>query len=159
VTTGSRIIVAVRVPADPKVAFDVFTNDIESWWLPNGLFNFTPRSPGMVRFEGGAEGRLVEELPDGRVFEVGRIRTWEPGERLVFGWRQATFSKHQDTEIEVRFEAVGAETRVTVEHRGWDSVPPEHVARHGFANMVFLRRHGEWWQVMLERLKTRLTGR
>jgi uncharacterized protein YndB with AHSA1/START domain len=151
--TGSRILVAVRVPASPSVAFDVFTNEIESWWQPNFLFSFTPRSPGTVRFEGGAKGRLVEELANGKVFEIGRIRAWEPGSRLVFGWRQATFVKGQDTEVEVRFEAVGEETRVTVEHRGWDSVPMEHVARHGFANPVFLRRHGEWWQAMLNRIK------
>jgi hypothetical protein len=47
---------------------------------------------------------------------------------------------------------VGAETRVTVEHRGWDSVPAAHVARHGFPDGVFLRRHGDWWQALLEGL-------
>ncbi len=49
----------------------------------------------------------------------------------------------------MRFEAVGDETRVTVEHHGWDTVPPEHVARHGFPAPIFLRRHGEWWQALL----------
>lgn len=151
--TGSRILVAVKVAATPAHAFDVFTREIASWWQPNGLFQFTPRSPGVVRFEGGAEGRLVEELPSGKIFEIGRVRAWEPGVRLVFGWRQATFRKDQDTEVEVRFEPVGEETRVTVEHRGWDSVETAHVARHGFPNVLFLRRHGEWWQVLLERLK------
>jgi uncharacterized protein YndB with AHSA1/START domain len=84
----------------------------------------------------------------------GRVRAWEPPHRLVFGWRQATFTEGQDTEVEVRFEAVGEETRVTVEHRGWDSVPAAHVARHNFANMVFLQRHGEWWRELLEALGT-----
>ena len=49
--------------------------------------------------------------------------------------------------------AIGAETRVTVVHRGWDSVPDEHVARHGFPDAIFLRRHAEWWQVVLARLR------
>ena len=62
------------------------------------------------------------------------------------------FAPGMDTEVEVRFEAVGAETRVTVEHRGWDSVPIEHVARHHFPDGVFLRRHAEWWRVLLEGL-------
>ncbi len=152
--TGSRILVAVRVAASPAHAFDVFTQEIDHWWQPNGLFNFTPRSPGTVRFEGEADGRFVEELPNGKVFEIGRVRAWERGKRLVFGWRQAAFTKEMDTEVEVRFEAVGEETRVTVEHRGWDSVPAPHVARHGFANAVFIQRHGEWWQVLLGRFKT-----
>jgi hypothetical protein len=67
----------------------------------------------------------------------------------VFGWRQATFAADQDTEVEVRFDTVGDETRVTVEHTGWDSVPAAHVARHGFSNALFLTRHGEWWRSLL----------
>lgn len=151
----SRVIVSVRVPAAPDEAFDVFTREIGLWWQPNGLFHFTPRSPGVVSFEGGEGGRFVETLPDGRIFEIGRIAVWIPGERLVFGWRQATFTKNQATEVEVRFESVGNETRVTVEHRGWDSVPASHVARHGFPDAIFLRRHGEWWQLLLGRMQRR----
>ena len=156
--TGSRILVALRVAASPEHAFEVFTREIGSWWQPNVLFRFTPRSPGVVRFEGGEGGRFIEELPDGKIFEIGRVRAWEPGSRLVFGWRQATFARDQDTEVEVRFEAVGEETRVTVEHRGWDSVPKEHVARHGFEAILFLRHHGEWWQALLDRMKQRARG-
>jgi hypothetical protein len=44
---------------------------------------------------------------------------------------------------------VGDETRVTVQHTGWDSVPAGHVARHGFPLGVFLQRHAEWWQGLL----------
>jgi uncharacterized protein YndB with AHSA1/START domain len=83
------------------------------------------------------------------VFEIGRILDWSPPDRLVFGWRQASFAPDQDTRVEVRFEAVGEETRVTVEHTGWDSVPADHVARHGFPSAVLLQRHGEWWQSLL----------
>ena len=42
------------------------------------------------------------------------------------------------THVEVRFEAVGEETRVTVEHAGWDSVPAAHVARHGLLPVAAL---------------------
>jgi uncharacterized protein YndB with AHSA1/START domain len=150
---SSRVIVAVRVPATPLEAFDVFTREIGAWWQPNAMFQFTPRSPGVVSFEGGEGGRFIETLPNGKIFEIGRVTTWLPGERLVFGWRQAAFAEGQNTEVEVRFEAVGDETRVTVEHRGWDSVPGEHVARHGMPNTLFLSRHGKWWQTMLSRLK------
>jgi hypothetical protein len=83
------------------------------------------------------------------MFEIGRIIAWEPGVRLAFTWRQATFTSGKITEVEVRFESVGNETRLTVEHRGWETVPLEHVARHGFPDTVFLRRHAEWWQVQL----------
>ncbi|MDB5457692.1 MAG: activator of ATPase 1 family protein [Caulobacter sp.] len=153
---SSRVVVALRIAAAPERVFEAFTAQIAAWWRPNPLFAFTPRSPGVLAFEGGAGGRLVERLDNGKVFEIGAVRVWEPGARLVFGWRQASFSPEMDTEVEVRFEAVGDETRVTVEHRGWDSVPAPHVARHGFPDGLFLRRHGEWWQALLEELRARL---
>ena len=152
----SRILVSLRVAATPAHAFAVFTREIDLWWKPNPLFRFTPRSPGLLAFEPGEGGRFTETLPNGDVFEIGRITLWEPGERLAFTWRQASFTPEQLTHLEIRFEPVGDETRVTVEHRGWDSVPREHVARHGFPEPIFLRRHGEWWQVLLSSLRSRL---
>ena len=62
----------------------------------------------------------------------------------------------QATEVDVRFEAVGAETRVTVEHRGWDSIPQKHVARHGFELMLFQRRLGEYWRGLLKGMEAGL---
>jgi uncharacterized protein YndB with AHSA1/START domain len=149
----SQVLVSVRVKTSPACAFEMFTRDIASWWTPNALFQFTPRSPGTLGFEPYEGGRFTETLANGKVFEIGRIRVWQPGERLVFGWRQATFRPGQETEVDVAFESVGTETRVTVVHRGWDSVPREHVARHGFSDVIFLRRHGEWWQALLARLR------
>lgn len=149
---SSKILVALRIAAPPEVVFDAFVGDIAVWWKPNALFAFTPRSPGVMAFE---DDRLVERLANGKVFEVGRVRVWERGRRLVFGWRQATFAPGMDTEVEVRFDPVDAGTRVTVEHRGWDTVPPPHVARHGFPDAVFLRRHGEWWRGLLAGLASR----
>jgi hypothetical protein len=113
----------------------------------------------VLAFEGAGEGtRLVERLPSGKVFEIGPVRVWAPGERLVFGWRQASFAPDMHTEVEVRFEPVGDETRVTVEHRGWDTVPTEHVARHHFPAAVFLQRHAEWWRVLLAALSQTAAG-
>ena len=149
----SRILVSLRVSATPAHAFRVFTRDIALWWQPNGLFQFTPGPPGRMAFEEGPKGRLTETSAAGEVFEIGRVTAWEPGVRLGVTWRQASFTPGQETAVEVRFEPVGPETRVTVEHQGWDSVPPAHVARHGFPDAIFLRRHGEWWQSLLSALR------
>lgn len=155
----SRVVVALRVKASAARAFEVFTREINAWWQPNGLFEFTRHSPGVLTFEApgadGEGGRFTETLKDGKVFEIGKIKVWAPGERLVLGWRQASFAPGQDTEVEVRFEDLGDETRVTVEHRGWDSVPADHVAKHRFPEAVFLRRHAEWWRDLLEALAAR----
>ncbi len=146
---SSRILVSLRVSAPPARAFEVFVGEIGRWWRPNPLFRFTRNSPGVMAFDPGPDGRLIETSPQGEVFEIGRITTWEPGVRLAFTWRQESFAADQLTQVEVRFEPVGDETRVTVQHRGWDAIPPEHVARHGFPDDVFLRRHAEWWQMLL----------
>jgi hypothetical protein len=145
----SRILVSLRVAATPARAFDVFVREIGAWWRANALFHFAPRSPGVLAFEPKPDGRFTETFADGEVFEIGRITIWEPAVRLAFTWRQASFALDQMTRVEVRFEPVGAETRVTVEHFGWDTVPQDHIARHRFPDAVFLHRHGEWWRVLL----------
>ncbi len=148
----SQVVVALRVKADPMRAFEVFTAEIGAWWRHNPLFAFTPREAGKMAFDGG---RLIETRDGGKVFEIGKVSVWEPGRRLVFGWRQATFTPEQATEVEVLFEPVGDETRVSVTHSGWDSVPQAHAAKHGMENSYFMRRHGEYWQALLANFKAR----
>ena len=146
---ASRVLVALRVAVPPSRAFEAFTSEIGRWWQPNMLFQFMQATKGVVAFEPEPRGRFTETYPDGSVFEIGRVQVWEPPSRLVFSWRQASFSDDQCTQVEVRFEAVGAETRVTVEHTGWDTVPQEHVARHTFPDGIFLQRLAEWWRDLL----------
>ena len=146
---ASRVLVSVRVAATPSRAFEAFTSEIGSWWRPNQLFQFVVGRDGVVAFEPRLGGRFTETYADGREFEIGRIEVWEPPSRLVFSWRQASFRDDQRTQVEVRFEPAGDETRVTVEHTGWDTIPQEHVARHTFPDQVFLLRHGEWWRAQM----------
>lgn len=150
------VIVALRVPASPERAFHAFTDEIGAWWKPNPLFAATPRSPGRMAFEPGPEGRLVEHLPNGATFEIGRILAWEPPRRLAFGWRTAAFGPDMDGEVSVLFEPVGQETRIVVSHRGWLKVPPDNPARHGFPDAVFQRRFAEWLQALLASLAAML---
>ena len=147
----SRVVVALRVKATPERAFDAFVGEIGAWWRPNGLFQTTPREPGRLAFEPGEGGRLTETLASGKVFEIGRITAWEPPSRLEFSYRQANFPPDLETEVEVRFEAVGEETRVSVEHRGFDRVPAG-AARHGFPDQVLLVRLSEFWRAHLASL-------
>ena len=154
----SSVLVSLRVAASRARAFEIFTAEIALWWQPNALFQFTSEGAGILAFEPFEGGRFTETRADGSQFEIGRITIWQPGVRLAFSWRQATFAADQDTVVDVRFEALGAQTRVTVRHFGWDSVPSEHVARHGFPDGVFLRRHGEWWQTLLSLFQHHLSG-
>lgn len=153
----SCILVALRVPGSPDHAFRLFTQEVGLWWRDNPLFRFTPGGPGAVAFEppaDGMPGRFVERQVDGTSFLIGEISVWDVGRHLVFGWRQASFTPEQHTEVDIRFEPVGDETRVTVQHRGWDSVPQSHVARHTMPAPLFDQRHAEWWRALLSSLKS-----
>lgn len=157
--TPSKVYVALRVPADPLRAFEAFTQEIGAWWRPSGLFQVTARGDGRLAFEPGVGGRLFTTLESGEQFEIGRISVWEPGRRLAFGWRQATFTPEQSTEVEVTFDPVGEETRVAIEHRAWDVLPQEHAARHGFPEADTLRHVADWWRASLWQLAHRLSSR
>ena len=161
-TEASRVFVALRVPVPAARAFAAFTEEIADWWQPNGLFQFTEGRTGTLAFEPGPDGRLVETYPDGTSFVVGHVRAWDPPRRLVLSWRHASFAVDQETELHVRFDDVEdpveasagtvAQTRVVVEHFGWDRIPPEHAARHGFPLATFQLHFAEWWQALLRAL-------
>lgn len=150
----SKVYVALRVAATPERAFAAFVEEIGAWWRPNPLFETTPR-PGRLSFEPGLGGRLIETRTGGKTFEIGRINVWEPPRRLVFSWRQANFPLDFHTEVEVAFEAVGPETRVSIEHRGFDQVPPG-AARHGLPDSVLLVRLADFWRAQVTALGGRV---
>lgn len=146
-TGADCVLIALRVKASPERAFDAFTTEIDKWWKPDPLFPITPRGDGELAFEGGgAEGRLITRLADGKVFEIGKVTEWVRGKRLAFTWRQASFAPDMSTHVEATFEAVGEETRVTVRHYGWTEIPREHAARHGFPDEITQLRVADWWR-------------
>jgi uncharacterized protein YndB with AHSA1/START domain len=114
----------IEVGCDPHTAYKVFTDDIGVWWK-RGTYYWNDSQRGLeLRFEPFVGGRLIEvyDLGTGEGLEIGRVQVWEPGHRLVFGWRQAGWTADQNTEVDVVFQPTSAGTRVTIEHRGWDSL-------------------------------------
>ncbi len=105
----------------------------------------------------GVGGRLFQTpwRPSSGAFEVGRVTAWEPPARLVLEWRNANFAPGERTEIEVLFEPAGGGTRVTVQHRGWAALRPDHPARHNLAGSAFSRMMGLWWGDQLTALRER----
>ena len=152
----SKVYVALRVKATPERAFAAFVGEIGAWWRPNILFQTTPR-PGVLSFEPGPNGRLIETRAGGKVFEIGRITAWEPPRKLAFSWRQASFPPDLHTEVEVCLEPVGDETRVSIEHRGFDQVPAESAARHRFPDQLLLMRLAEFWRSQIAAVSDQVT--
>jgi len=114
------------------------------------------RGPGVLRFEPGAGGRLLETYDDESTFEFGRVKAWEPGQRLVFEMMSRNFAPGESTEVEVRFEAVGENTRVTIENRGWERFPDDHPVRHGLDEPAFSNVMGVWWADLLVSIKNHI---
>ncbi len=148
-TTKINITATTIVAADTPTAFEIFTTEVDSWWKRGARFRPAVQGGGVLQFEPQVGGRLLETYSDDSVFEFGRVTTWEPGERLGFTLIGRDFGINESTEVEVRFEAEGENTRVTVEHRGWEAFPPEHPARHGLEDEAFSDVMSLWWADLL----------
>ncbi len=102
---------AVKVSVDPMTAFAAFTDEIDSWWVRGPINFFDAGRAVAMRIERGLDGRVLEVYDDARgdVLELGRITVWEPGVQLTYR------SLVDDTEVDVRFDAVvgGTQVRVT----------------------------------------------
>ena len=133
----------VEVAVDPATAFAIFTEEIGQWWRPGPINWNDPRKAIGIRIEPGVGGRWIEVYDGvtGEGFECGRILVWEPGVRFIFLYRDAGH-EIDDTEVEIRFEAIDGGTRVTLEHRGWDKVLPNlaskrsELKRWGWTNIL-----------------------
>jgi uncharacterized protein YndB with AHSA1/START domain len=152
---GDQARAAVLVEVPLEVAFDLFTNDIDRWWR-RGLAYRISRGGGVLHLEPRLGGRLYESFETSsrtKIFETGRITSWEPPRRLVFEWRLVNFAPDEATEVEVTFAPSASGTLVTVTHRGWSKLRGDHPARHGQEVQAFLRRIGLWWGDLLTSLR------
>lgn len=152
---------ATTVAIDPDTAFRVFTEEIDLWWKRGPAHRFGRGREGRLCFEPGPGGRLLEVYDEasGDCYEVGRVRAWEPGKRLVFEFRALAFEPGQITEVEVRFEPAAGGTRVSLEHRGWGALRADHPARHGLQGEAFGSMIGLWWADLLLALGRRARTR
>ena len=154
--TADQARVSVSVGVAPAEAFRVFTEQIDQWWRRGVKFRHAGSRRGFMHVEPCAGGRMFEAIEgEGTetVIEVGRIRVWDPPQRLVFSWRNANFAAGESTEVEVEFRSAGAGTLVCVTHRGWGALRDDHPARHGLVGADFSRMIGLWWGDQLTSLR------
>jgi uncharacterized protein YndB with AHSA1/START domain len=112
----------VAVPVEQ--AFRVFTGSIDAWWPHE--FHIGAADVAEVVLEPREGGRWYERGVDDSECDWGRVRLWQPPDRLVLTWQiNGTWQFDPDpghaSEIDVRFTANGpTETTVEVEHRHFD---------------------------------------
>jgi uncharacterized protein YndB with AHSA1/START domain len=147
---------SVVVRSDRPHTFGTFVRTIGVWWP------VTPFSAGRdrvrnVTFEQHAGGRVYETWQDGTEVDWGEVRVWEPPERFVMTWNMTSVV----TEVELTFAVLGpALTRVSVEHRGWEQLTEEQLARDcalpgGYSGGAYSRG----WTTILGRLAAAAEGR
>lgn len=155
---GDQATATVRVAVPREQAWRVFTEEIDQWWRRGLRYRVAGARRGIIHLEPRLGGRLFESFDDDdgtRVVQTGEVIGWEPPERLVLRWRNVNFAAHESTEVEVRMASArdGAATLVTVIHRGWSALPPDHPARHGLEAAAFVRMIGLWWGDLLTALR------
>ena len=156
--TTQTVTVSIEVAADPQLAFEVFTSEIDTWWLCGPKHRFRPPWNGKLLFEPGPAGRLLEEYADGTTFVIGHVSQWSPGKRLVLSWRLPNFAAADVTEVDVRFDAIDGGTRVSVEHRGWEKLRRDHPARHGKEGRDYEYMKASLWAESLSALRRHIGG-
>jgi uncharacterized protein YndB with AHSA1/START domain len=153
---GDQATVTVALPVDPLRAFELFTDEIDAWWRRSPRFRSAYSRRGMIFVEPGPGGRLFESEGDGAhpsVVEIGRVVMWEPGQRLLFTWRAVNFEPDEQTEVDALFEPTAKGTRLTIVHRGWSQIRPDHPVRHGLAEEKFIRVTALWWAELMTSLR------
>jgi uncharacterized protein YndB with AHSA1/START domain len=150
-------VVSVLVKVTPSEAFRLFTAEIDSWWRA-GMKYRLGRGRSVIHLEPKLGGRLFESFESdsgSRIFETGRLTVWEPPTRLVLEWRAVNFAPAEATEVDVTFEPSASGTLVTVRHRGWSRIRPDHPVRHGQDVPAFIRTMGLWWGDLMSALRER----
>jgi uncharacterized protein YndB with AHSA1/START domain len=156
---GDQARVSALVRVAPSVAFRAFTEEIDQWWRRGLKYRVAGKRRGIIHIESGVGGRLFESFETGaglRVIETGRIIAWDPPARLAFEWRSPNFAPDEKTVVEVVFEETASGTLVTVTHKGWSAIRPDHPARHGQSVPDFLRGMGLWWGDLMTSLRERV---
>lgn len=157
----AKVTVFVRVA--PRDAFEVFTQEIDTWWRTGPRYRVAGKRRGKLFFEPGPSGRVYEtfEVASGgtRTVEVGKVLAWDPPARLELEWRIASFKAEEKTFVEVSFLPQNDGTLVTVRHYGWSAIRADHPARHGLEVAAFIRTMGMWWGGLMTSLREHVDER
>src|SRR6266705_7200174 len=74
------IVKSIEVPCDQKTAFEVFLNEMDSWW-PLAKFTVSAmagKAAASIRVDSRLGGEIVEVGPDGEEYLWGHITHYDP---------------------------------------------------------------------------------
>jgi len=146
--------VTVTVAAPPERAFDLFTDGLGEWWMPEYTWS-GPLALSKIGIEPREGGLCYEIGPYGFRVDWGRVVTWAAPHRVVFTWqispnRVPEPDPIRASEVEVLFTPEGEGTRVELTHRGFD--------RHGDGAQAYRGGMSVGWQQLLGRYAATATA-
>jgi uncharacterized protein YndB with AHSA1/START domain len=130
---ASSIQKSITVDAPVERAFDVFTQEMASWWPPEHHLLDAPLGEMVVEPRVG--GDIYDVGTDGSTCRWARVLEYDPPTLFVFSWDinlqwEIETDLDRTSEVAVTFTAEGeSRTRIDLEHRNLD-------------------RHGEGWEKM-----------
>jgi uncharacterized protein YndB with AHSA1/START domain/uncharacterized protein YciI len=147
----------ILVDTDPATAFEVFTDRLGQWWPLAELS--VHGADATVEF---TDGQIIERSADGQAAVWGTVTRWEPPDALGFSWHPGQPAESA-SHVEVTFAAAADQTRVRLEHSGWEAFADPLAARaeydHGWPMVLdryrdYAADHGEQgdtWVALLHR--------
>ena len=113
----------VTVRGVPERAFELFTEQMGTWWpvesYSRAVSEFEHVRVAELEFQARMGGSVLEHLSDGRILPWAEVIAWHPPHSVVMAWRPHS-SPEPPTEVEVTFTERGDGTLVELEHRGWE---------------------------------------
>lgn len=147
---------SITVRASVQQAFEIFTEDFDSWWPRSHHIGSSPMRKAIIESRLG--GRCYSEQIDGTECDWGQVLAWEPPHRLVIAWQIGGDWKYEpdlakSSEVDIRFSAQpDGRTLVSLEHRHLDRAG----ASAGAMRAALESPNG--WGGMLELFATRVTS-
>ncbi len=128
----------IVVDADQDTAFEAFTAGIGRWWP---IADHSLHGAGStVEF---ADGQIVERSAGGETAIWGAVTTWDPPGVLAFTWHPGR-APDKASQVRVTFTGLGEQTRVRLEHWGWEVFDEPAAAR---------AEYDEGWPLVLDRYR------
>ena len=132
------VVKTIRVRAEQRRAFEVFTRRVGRWWNAECSVNPSQAAREDVVVEPYVGGRWYERATDGSECTWAKVLAWEPPDRLLVEWYAGA---DWPTEVEVRFTTVAPGiTELRLEHR---------LQRAGEAAETWCANYDGGWRQML----------
>lgn len=117
------VIKTIDVPCSQEMAFQVFVNDMPSWWPldKNSVSAMQGEVARSVSIDPKSGGQVVETAHDGSEHHWATITTYDPYNEFVLDWHIG-ISSDKATKVSVRFNKLSdQQTQVVLTHSGWEA--------------------------------------